>query len=136
MEKRNTNGSIAPAVALCAATANASAWAWAASAACCNCSAAVRARSAASWGLSSAILALSLASAFRLKIRMHHGAIAGERGRLDDLVVPIHRQRLGLLVDENFHERVQVLGIKARCGCGQPTRVAAAEDLHAACLDE
>ena len=44
---------------------------------------------------------------------MHDGAILGQCGRLDDLVVPVDRERLGLLVDENVEEIIEVLGVKA-----------------------
>src|SRR5580704_13098173 len=36
----------------------------------------------------------------RLEIRMYDSAVAGERRRLDDVVVPVDRKRLGLLVDQ------------------------------------
>jgi hypothetical protein len=67
---------------------------------------------------------------------MHHGTIAGEHGRPDDVVVPVHGHRAGFLVDENFQKREEVLGVKARRGCCQPARVAVADDLDAVCLDE
>ena len=54
----------------------------------------------------------ALRRAFRLEARMHDGAVAGERRRLDDIVVPIDRQRLGLLVDQDFEEGVEILGVE------------------------
>src|SRR5271166_554070 len=76
---------------------------------------------------------LSLRRAFRLEVRMNDGAVAGERGRLDDVVVPVDRERLRLLVDQEFEERVEVLGVKARGGGGQAARhVAVTDDPHAA----
>ena len=40
---------------------------------------------------------------------MHDGAVFGQRGRLDDLVVPVDRERLRLLVDQDVEEVEQVL---------------------------
>jgi hypothetical protein len=48
-----------------------------------------------------------------LEIRMDHGAVAGERRRLDDFVVPFDRHRLGALVDQGFQEGVEILGVEA-----------------------
>src|SRR5215208_3295393 len=36
-----------------------------------------------------------------------HDAVAGEAGGLDELVVPIDGQRLGVLVDQCFHKGVE-----------------------------
>src|SRR5580704_3882827 len=71
----------------------------------------------------------------RLEIRMHDGAVAGQRCRLDDVIVPVDRKRLGLLVDQNFQKRVEVLGIEVRCRGGEPARhVAIADDFDAVLL--
>src|SRR5229473_1093812 len=67
---------------------------------------------------------------------MDHGAVAGQHRRLDDVVVPIHRQRLGFLVDQNFQKRVQVLGVKARGGGCELARVAVPDNLDAASLNK
>src|SRR5215472_970633 len=52
---------------------------------------------------------------FGREARMHDGTVAGEHSRLDDLVVPLHRQRLRRLVDQDFQEGVEILGVEARC---------------------
>src|ERR1700730_18701409 len=70
------------------------------------------------------------ACGFRLKVRMDNGPVAGQRARFDYFVVPVHGQRLGLLVDQELDEIKQVAGIEARCGCGEPAwNVAIADDL-------
>src|SRR5580700_709717 len=97
-------------------------------------SAAARAKSAACWGLTSAMGSPSggglrrPSSSGRLgqEARMNHGAVARECGCLDDVVVPVHRQRLGLPVDEDFEERIKIAGVKARRRRGEPRRVAEA----------
>src|SRR5205823_7409059 len=72
---------------------------------------------------------------FGLEARMHDGAVPGQRRRLDDLVVPIDRERFARLVDEDLEEGVEILGIEARSGGGEPARhVAMADDFHAADL--
>src|SRR5579871_3274964 len=48
---------------------------------------------------------------FRRESRMDDSAIAGESRRLDDFVVPLQRQGFGLLVHQDFQERVEVLRI-------------------------
>jgi hypothetical protein len=45
---------------------------------------------------------------------MDDGAVAGERGRLDDLVIPVDGDRLGLLVDQDLEEGIEIAGIEAR----------------------
>src|SRR5947209_6256627 len=81
-------------------------------------------------------MAFSSSCGFRLKARMHDGAVAGQRRRLDDLVLPIDRERLAALVDEDLEEGVEILGIEARGGGGEPARhVAMAGDLHAVDVD-
>jgi len=45
---------------------------------------------------------------------MHHGAVLGQRGRLDDLVIPVDRELLLFLVDQDIEEVKQVLRIEAR----------------------
>src|SRR5690242_2920759 len=80
---------------------------------------------------------ISSSRGFGLKARMHDGAVAGQRRRLDDLVVPIDRQRFRALVDEDLEEGIEILGIEARGGGGEPARhVAVADDLHAAGVDD
>src|SRR5215471_17472671 len=62
------------------------------------------------------------------KAWMNHGAVAGERRRLHDLVVPLDRERFRVLVHQNFEEGEKVLGVEARSGRGDPGRhVAMAE---------
>src|SRR6516165_4665345 len=41
---------------------------------------------------------------FGCEARVGDGAVAGQRGRLDDLVVPLHRQGLAGLVHQDFEE--------------------------------
>src|ERR1700726_2971588 len=53
---------------------------------------------------------------FRLEIRMNDGAVLGQRGGLDQFVVPVDRERLGRLVDQGLDEREQVAGIEAGGG--------------------
>src|SRR6185295_8052695 len=50
----------------------------------------------------------------RLEARVHYGAVLGERGRLDDLVVPGNGKLLLLLVDQDIEEGDEVLGVEAR----------------------
>ena len=68
---------------------------------------------------------------------MDHGAVAGERRRLDDLVVPFDREHLGGLVDQDFEEGIKILGVEARGGRRQPPRhIEMTDDLDAADLDD
>src|SRR5690606_19943603 len=46
------------------------------------------------------------------EIRMHHQAVAGERGGLDDLVVPINGDGLVGFVDQDFEEGQKIPGVK------------------------
>src|SRR3979409_631244 len=48
---------------------------------------------------------------FRLEARMNDGAVARQRGRLDDLVVPVDRKRLGFLVDQYVEKGKEVPGV-------------------------
>src|SRR5205823_4167090 len=75
---------------------------------------------------------LDLSRALWSKIRMYDRAVAGERGGFDDFVVPIHRHRFTLFVDQKLKESKNVLGVEARCRCRKPARdVAIADDLDA-----
>src|SRR5215475_11848147 len=68
--------------------------------------------------------------AFRREARMNHGAVAGERRRLHDLVVPLDRQRLLFLVHQDLEKGEQVLGVEARRRGGDAARdVEVADDL-------
>src|SRR5665213_4037493 len=66
----------------------------------------------------------------RLEVRMNHGAVFGQRGGLDQFVVPFHRERLGRFVDQGLDEGKQVARIEARGGgcllihISEPTRQA------------
>src|SRR4051812_1816731 len=48
------------------------------------------------------------------KAWMNHRAVARERGRLDDLIIPFHGQRLVLLVHQDFEKGEKVPGIESR----------------------
>src|SRR5262245_46419453 len=50
-----------------------------------------------------------------LQARMDDLAVTGHQCALDELIIPVHLQRLFLLVDHGLEERQQVLGVKARC---------------------
>src|SRR5207244_4434989 len=64
--------------------------------------------------------------------RMDHRTVAGERRRLDDLVVPFDRQRLRLLVHQDFEEGEEVLGVEARRrGRDAAGHIGIADDLDA-----
>src|SRR6266542_4909366 len=76
----------------------------------------------------------ALGRALRLEARMDHCAVTGERGRLDDLVIPFDGERS--LVDQDLEERIEVLGIEARGGGREPARhVEKPDDLDAARVD-
>ena len=66
----------------------------------------LRAAAAASCGLSigACVLPWSGRGGLRLEARMHDGAVFGQRGRLDDLVVPVDGERLLFLVDQDIEE--------------------------------
>src|SRR5262245_703889 len=68
------------------------------------------------------VIVNSLGCALGRKTRVHNSAVAREHGRLDDLVVPGHRERLGVLVDHQVEERQEVLGIERGGGGGEPAR--------------
>src|SRR5690349_20808561 len=71
------------------------------------------------------------------KGRVHDGAIARERRRPHDLVVPFDVERLGLLVDQNFEEVIEVLGIETRGRGGNAARhVEMTDDLDASNLGD
>src|SRR5262244_1177905 len=64
--------------------------------------------------------------------RMDDLAVARQRRRLDDLVVPIDLQCLGLLVDERRQEREQVAGVeRARIDGDAARQVEQADDADA-----
>src|SRR5260370_31771793 len=66
---------------------------------------------------------------------MNDGAVARERGRFHDLVVPLDRKRLRVLVHQDFQEGEKVLGVEARSGRGDAApHGAMADDLEAARL--
>src|SRR5215471_6571546 len=44
---------------------------------------------------------------------MNDGAVARERGRFHDLVVPLDRERFRVLIHQDFEEGEKVLGVKA-----------------------
>src|SRR6187551_1915554 len=70
-----------------------------------------------------------------LEIRMHHRAVAGEHGRLDQFVVPVDRERLFFLVDQGVEEGQQILGIERGGGSREPAwHVEIADDAHIADL--
>ena len=63
---------------------------------------------------------------------MHHRAVARERRGLDDLVVPVDGEFLVFLVDQDFKEGQQVLGIERRGRGREPSRdIGEADDLDA-----
>src|SRR5262249_60944813 len=67
------------------------------------------------------------------KAWMNDGAVARERRRLHDLVVPLDRERLRVLVHQNFEEGEKDLGVQARSGRGDAAwHVAMTDDLDAA----
>src|SRR5262249_51123571 len=67
------------------------------------------------------------------KAWMNHGAVAGERCRLHDLVVPFDRKRFRVPIVQNFEEGEKILGVEARSGGGDAAwHVAMADDLDAA----
>src|SRR5262249_60106626 len=79
----------------------------------------------------------SSGSGFRYEARVYDGAVAGERRGLDDLVVPVDVERLGLLVDEDLEEGEEIARVEARRGGGEPARhVVVADDLHAVDLGD
>ena len=62
---------------------------------------------------------------------MDYRAIARERGRLDDFIIPFHRNRLVLLVDQDFQKGKQVPGIKAGGGGGDAAgNIEVTDNLH------
>src|SRR5580704_15391718 len=123
IDKRNTNGS-ATSLAACAAPARSS-WPRMESVIMtavpfCSCSARGR-------------FIFLLRRALRLEIRMHDRAVARERRRLDDVVVPIDGKRPGLLVDQHFEESIEVFGVEARRRGRDPARhIAVTDDLDVA----
>src|SRR5215471_15484122 len=148
MEKRNTNGSTAPPVAACMAPPEAAAmmssWASVRSGATGLPAAFIAASAPVGMKVS---IAFSLNSpgappsrpgqgptsahlfgdarsrgTLGRKAWMNDGAVAGERGRLHDLVVPLDRERFRVLVHQNFEEGEKVLGIEARSGRGDAGR--------------
>ena len=65
---------------------------------------------------------------------MHHLAAVGQHRRLDQFVVAVDRQRLGLLVDQRLEEGEEVLGVEQRGRSGDPARhVEMADDLDVVC---
>src|SRR5918998_3671974 len=132
MARRKTVGSTAPWVTLATPTATWSAMAWAVSAARWAASAAARDCSTACSGVSAM---MSPCSSRRLEGRVDDRALAGEAGRLHQLVVPFHRDGLAFLVDQRLDERVEVLRVEARRrGGAAPRHVEVADDLHAVML--
>ena len=64
--------------------------------------------------------------------RVHDRAVAGQQRRLDELVVPVDRERLVVLVDQGLDEGVEVARVERRGGGGEAARhVEMADDLHA-----
>src|SRR6516225_8725179 len=75
---------------------------------------------------------LGLSRALWSETRMHHRAVAGERGGFDDFVVPVDRQCFALFVDQEFQESKDVFGVEARCSRGEPSwDIAITDDLDA-----
>src|ERR1700745_1363678 len=67
------------------------------------------------------------------KAWMNDRAVASERRRFDDLVIPIDRQRSRVLIHEDLQEGEKVPGVKTRSGRGDAARhVVMADDLDAA----
>src|SRR3954466_5200167 len=65
------------------------------------------------------------------------GAVAGEAGRLDELVVPLDGELLRRLVDERLDERIEVARVEARRRVGETARdVQVADDLDAVVLGD
>src|SRR5215470_11523236 len=60
-------------------------------------------------------LTLIISRALMLQAGMDDLAVTGHQRALDELIVPVHLQRLFLLVDHGLEERQQVLGVEARC---------------------
>src|ERR1700691_3661517 len=54
----------------------------------------------------------SSSRALGLEVRVHDRAIAGQRGRLDDIVIPVDRERLGFFVDQHVKEREKIFGVE------------------------
>src|SRR6266851_1548802 len=52
------------------------------------------------------------------KTWMNHRAVARQRGRRDDFIIPIHSERLFLLVHQDLEKGEKVSGIEARRGRG------------------
>ena len=64
---------------------------------------------------------------------MNDGAVLGQRGGLDQFVVPLHRKRLGRFVDQRLDEGKQIARIQARGRGGDAARdIGKADDLDAA----
>src|SRR4051812_37550388 len=63
------------------------------------------------WRVPDVVLNLSR-SGFRLEGRMDDGAVAGEAGRLDKLIVPLHGELFAGLVDKRLDEGVEIAGVK------------------------
>src|SRR5215468_2580834 len=109
MESRNTNGSTAPSVTACSAPPLAVAMMS-------SCARATSPVAGAAAGMPMGRIKLIRIKLMRSpsrcalggKARMNHGAIAGERGGLDDLVVPFDGERLLLLIHQDFEEGVEV----------------------------
>src|SRR4051812_34914670 len=59
-------------------------------------------------------------SGLRLEGRVDDAPVAGQAGRLDEFVVPLHGELLRGLVDERLHEGVEVARIEAG-GAGRQT---------------
>src|SRR6266481_1133788 len=77
-----------------------------------------------------------LSLSFRLEVRMNDGAVLGERGGLDQFVVPIHCQSLGRFVDQRLDEGKQVARIEARRRSRHAARkIRNADDLNAIYID-
>src|SRR5262249_50091214 len=152
IENRNTNGSTVPPVTACIAPPLAAAMmsSWASvilgAASCAAGATATAAPTVAS--LAAGIISMNglprrrrcaapscraLRRAFGGKARMNYGAVARERGRLHDLIVPLDRQRLRALVHKDLEEGEKILGVEARCRGGDAAgNVEVADDLHAA----
>src|SRR5262249_42924783 len=56
------------------------------------------------------------------EVWMNDGAVARERGRFHDLVVPLDRKRFRVLIHQDFEEGKKVLGVEARSGRGDAAR--------------
>src|SRR5580700_7350854 len=74
----------------------------------------------------------ALCRRFRLEIRMNDRAVTGEYGGFHNIVVPVDGERFGLFIDQDFQERIEVPGVKARRRRGEPAGyVAIADDFDA-----